>query len=112
MTILMLEEVLGLRADIKAVVALSNESVFRMLEKEGFELPEGEETKRMIVQGQLLMGMVQSNSASYGDAKFIVVSMEKVNVLLLPHDNSVIAVVFERMYDIEGLARLIRNLVK
>lgn len=102
----LLRDIVESRADITSAVIISKGKAAETHSRSGALTPPDADLKRMVLQTELLVGMIMTNERVVGETRFIMISHADINALIVPaKTGKILVLVFTDLRDVEGLAR-------
>lgn len=100
----LLKSIVESRPDITSAGIISRGKMAEIYGRPGVPMPPESDMKRMILQTELLVGMITTNERVVGDTRFIIISHADLSVVIVPvMKGKSLVVVFTAFRDIEGL---------
>lgn len=94
------------RQDITSASIISKGKVDETYNRPDIPIPPEEDLKRMLLQTELLVGMITTNEKVVGKTRFIMISHANLTALIVPiKPGRSLIVVFTTFKDIEGLTQ-------
>lgn len=102
----LLKSIVESRGDITSAVIISKGKVDEMYSRPDVPIPPEQDLKRMLLQTELLVGMITTNEQVVGKTRFIMISHANLTALIVPiKPGRSLVVVFTAFKDIESLTQ-------